>query len=343
MKISILINNHNYRQFLADAIDSALAQTYREVEVVVCDDGSTDGSWPLIQAYGTRIRSWHSPENLGQASAMNAGMALCSGDWVLFLDADDMLEPHAIAACLPLMGAGVAKVQFPLRCINAKGHCLGREVPYLMHDGDVKPIVRRFGSYAGPPASGNVYRRTAIARYFPLDMADWRRAADTPPFILSAFNGTVASIRRPLGCYRLHSRENRARGTFGNVACVPADTLRVDEHRRRTTLALLARKDGIRIEGPFLPSPWNIRTRAVSWRMDRERHPYPDDSVRTLLRLHTQALAACPGYTWPERIAAQTWLAAVLLLPTGLAIRVALTNTSNRLRSRFRQIREHAL
>ena len=57
MRISILINNFNYARFLGDAIDSALAQAGPDVEVIVCDDASTDHSWEVIAGYGTRIRS----------------------------------------------------------------------------------------------------------------------------------------------------------------------------------------------------------------------------------------------------------------------------------------------
>ncbi|MFM2055048.1 MAG: hypothetical protein RL456_3085 [Pseudomonadota bacterium] len=339
MRISILINNFNYGRFLGEAIDSALAQTHPDVEVVVCDDGSTDDSWDVIRRYGPRIRAWRSRENFGQASAMNAGMALCTGDWVLFLDADDWLAPDAMQACAPLMRPDVAKVQFPLRCIDRKGRCMGRQIPYLMHDGDVRPVIRRFGSYAGPPSSGNLYRRAAIARCFPLDMPTWRRAADTPPFIVSAFHGRVASCERALGAYRIHSAANRARGCFGNIATRHADTLRVDAMRRREALALLARVDGPRIEGPFLQPPWNLRTRALSWRTERAHHPYADDGFLPLLRLQARSLAACPGYTWLERRAAQVWLAAFLLMPARWAERLAVTNTSGRLRRWMRPLR----
>ena len=65
--VSILINNHNYERFVAEAIDSALAQTHPAVEVVVVDDGSTDRSREVISRYGTSITAvWK--ENEGQAS-----------------------------------------------------------------------------------------------------------------------------------------------------------------------------------------------------------------------------------------------------------------------------------
>lgn len=341
MRISILINNFNYARFLRDAIDSALAQEDPDVEVIVCDDASTDGSWDIIAGYGSRIRSWRSAENLGQASAMNAGMALSTGEWILFLDADDRLEPDAVTICRPLMTDGVAKIQFPLQCITEDGRRMGRQIPYLMHEGDVRPLIAQFGTYGGPPSSGNVYRRSAIARYFPLNMPDWRRAADTPPFLLSAFNGRVVNAPRALGSYRIHSSTNRARGCFGNISARHGDVLRIETHRRATTLALLARCDGIALDDPPLHTPWNLRTRALSWRAEPERHPYPEDTARSLIRMQADSLAACPGYTWSERRAAQAWLIMTLLVPTAWTTHMAVSNGSSRARRWLRQMRAH--
>lgn len=332
MLVSIVLNNHNYGRFLGQAIDSALAQTYRPIEVIVCDDASTDDSWAVIERYGDRISALRLAHNGGQAAAMNAGFAASRGAFVLFLDSDDLLDPATVATCLPLFEPDVAKVQYPLRCIDEAGRPTGRQVPFLLHQGDVRPVIRRFGSYAGPPSSGNFYRRSAIARYFPLREADWRRAADTPPFILAAFNGRVANAPTALGSYRLHSASNRSRGCFGNIATRPADTLRVDLHRRDASLDILARCDGVRVDGPFLPLPWNLRTRAMSWRLEPEAHPFPEDSAWSLLQLQARSLRACPGYTWFERRASQAWLLGILVVPAALAWRVAITNTSARLR-----------
>lgn len=342
MRISILINNFNYGRFLRDAIDSALAQVDQDVEVIVCDDASTDDSWEVILAYRSRIRCWRSPRNEGQASAMNAGMALCTGDWVLFLDADDRLACDALRTCRALMVDGVAKIQFPLRCITEAGQPMGRQIPYLMHEGDVRPLVQQFGTYAGPPCSGNLYRRSAIARYFPLDMPTWRRAADTPAFVLSAFHGRVVNVTRALGDYRIHSSSNQARGCFGNITARHGDVLRIETHRRTATLALLARHDGITLDTPPLHTPWNLRNRALSWRTEPAHHPYPGDTLPSLMRMQADSLTACPGYTWPERRVAQAWMLATLLAPTSWGTRMALSSASGRARRWFRRLRPHS-
>jgi Glycosyl transferase family 2 len=85
---SVVVNNHNYARFLGHAIDSALAQTYAPIEVLVVDDGSTDASRDVIASYGDKLIPIFK-ENGGQASAFNAGFAESRGEVVLFLDADD--------------------------------------------------------------------------------------------------------------------------------------------------------------------------------------------------------------------------------------------------------------
>jgi glycosyltransferase involved in cell wall biosynthesis len=91
--VSILINNYNYGRFLAEAIDSALAQNYARCEVIVVDDGSTDNSREIIASYGDRIIPILK-ENGGQASAFNAGFAASRGSIICFLDSDDIFLPE---------------------------------------------------------------------------------------------------------------------------------------------------------------------------------------------------------------------------------------------------------
>src|ERR1700719_288784 len=86
--VSIIIPNYNYARYLRIAIDSALAQTYAPVEVIVVDDGSTDNSREVIESYGDRITPIIKT-NGGHGSALNAGYAASRGEIVIFLDADD--------------------------------------------------------------------------------------------------------------------------------------------------------------------------------------------------------------------------------------------------------------
>ncbi|NER50095.1 MAG: glycosyltransferase [Symploca sp. SIO1A3] len=94
--VSILINNYNYGRFLSEAIDSALKQSYSNIEVIVVDDGSTDNSQEIIKSYGEKIVPILK-QNGGQASAFNAGFAASGGEIICFLDSDDLWKTDKVA------------------------------------------------------------------------------------------------------------------------------------------------------------------------------------------------------------------------------------------------------
>lgn len=94
-RVSILIPVYNGRRWLAAAIQSALGQTWDHTEVIVLDDGSTDGSGEVARAFGGTIR-FESQPNGGQNVSRNRLTALSSGEWLAYLDADDELAPDAV-------------------------------------------------------------------------------------------------------------------------------------------------------------------------------------------------------------------------------------------------------
>lgn len=94
--VSVIIPCYNAERWLSEAIDSVLAQTYPDIEIVVIDDGSSDRSLGIIKSYDARI-IWRTGENKGANHARNLGFALSSGDYIQYLDADDYLLPDKIA------------------------------------------------------------------------------------------------------------------------------------------------------------------------------------------------------------------------------------------------------
>lgn len=217
---SIIINNYNYGKYVCNAIDSALQQSYHDVEVIVVDDGSSDDSQTLIREYGNRIKPILKG-NGGQASAYNAGFTVSKGDVVAFLDADDMLHKDAVYHTMEeFKDPDVAKVQFRLEIIDEEGKTSGIHVPAgRMPSGNVLDILLRYGGYGSPPASGNAYRRSALSMIMPIPESDWRIAADSVPSLSSPFFGNVRSIEKVLGYYRVHNKGQRINlGRPGNAA-----------------------------------------------------------------------------------------------------------------------------
>jgi glycosyltransferase involved in cell wall biosynthesis len=93
--VSVVIPTYNYGHCVADAVDSALAQTYPAVEVIVVDDGSTDDTPDRLAKYGDRIRVIRQP-NQGLSAARNAGIRAAAGELVALLDSDDAFHPRKL-------------------------------------------------------------------------------------------------------------------------------------------------------------------------------------------------------------------------------------------------------
>lgn len=93
--VTVVIPTYNYGAYVGQAIESALAQTYPAVEVVVVDDGSTDDTPARLAAYGDRIRVVRQA-NQGLSAARNAGIAAAAGEFIALLDSDDAFHPRKL-------------------------------------------------------------------------------------------------------------------------------------------------------------------------------------------------------------------------------------------------------
>lgn len=204
--VSIVVINHNYEAFLGAALDSALAQDYRPIEVVLVDDGSTDRSAELVAGYGDRIRAVFQA-NAGHTIAANTGFAEARGDFVLFLDADDVLAPDCVSRAVDAIQAGDAKVQYRLATINSQGEDLHMPFPYFPPDfspAHVERQSRLTGWHPWTVSTGNLYARWFLEQLMPIDAARIYRSPDGYLNKLAPLYGAVRSLPHVLGSYRVH-------------------------------------------------------------------------------------------------------------------------------------------
>jgi hypothetical protein len=211
MRFSIVIPCYNAERWLAGAIRSCLDQTARDLEVIVVDDGSSDGSRAIAEAAArsdARVRVI-CQDNQGVGAARNAGLALASGAYVNFLDADDLLAPEKLA----LQGA-VLDDNPRIDCVLCDGSGIdadGREVMTHLVDprrlaGPASMFDLFFSGGQFPPLIPLLRRRVAIdAGGFDTDrrVAGW---ADTAFWMQVGLTGaTQHFIDRPLCQYRMHA------------------------------------------------------------------------------------------------------------------------------------------
>lgn len=221
--VSIVVCNYNYEGYIANAIESALAQKYPRLELIIVDDGSTDGSRQIIESYRNRAEILLK-ENEGQISAYNAALDIVKGEFVFFLDSDDRLLPHAVEEVVATFSVrpNVAKVHFRLRLIDASGHPTGGTIPTHLANGPVAQVMlRQHCLYQSAPGSGNAYRVSVLKKLapLPLDNQD-KHGADFFAIYGCSLLGEVATAghNEPLGEYRVHRKEDQQSFVLGNAA-----------------------------------------------------------------------------------------------------------------------------
>lgn len=215
--LSVVVNNYNYARYLGEAIESALAQAYTPLEVIVVDDGSTDESREVIARFGDRIIPVLK-ENGGQASAFNAGFAAAAGDVVIFLDADDVLLPTAARSAVEGFVPGVAKVYWPLWEIDSDGTPMGTMIPNEpLPEGDFRDRALLLGPIAcrEAPTSGNAWSRGFLERALPMPEDEFRINSDCYLSTLAPIYGEVRTLPDAHSRYRIHGANHYVLMTVG--------------------------------------------------------------------------------------------------------------------------------
>jgi hypothetical protein len=280
--VSVVITNYNYERYLREAILSVLGQTYSNIETIVVDDGSTDGSRAIIEEYRDRLIVLLQ-ENRGPTGAYNAGYAASHGELIAFLDADDVLRRNAVQEVVAAWQPAVAKVQFGLEIVDAFGQSAGAVEPVYPRDYTPNKIGQEFAetsSYIWPPASGNAFSRRFLAQVMPLSPERFR-------FIDGALNtvaplfGEIQTLAEPLGFYRIHANNLWALHRFSETRIRAYLTQRQSEFEY---LRELAPEHGVTLSAgdPLDHSLTFLRYRLIAAKLG-DRAARPADLLRLCL------------------------------------------------------------
>ena len=99
--VSVIIPVYNTAEFLREALDSVLDQTLKDIEIIAVNDGSTDGCAAILDEYSDRV-TVITKQNAGQAAARNDALRIARGEFIFFMDSDDMIRPETLERCLDL-------------------------------------------------------------------------------------------------------------------------------------------------------------------------------------------------------------------------------------------------
>lgn len=213
-KISVIISNYNYGKYIAEAIESVLAQTYHNFELIIVDDGSADHSKEIIQKYceqyPKQIKSIMK-ENGGQASAFNAGFAISTGEIIAFLDADDYWYPEKLSV-ISEHHKNYDAIQHNL-LINNQSKFTYLEDKVCKQ----KRLLEMYGFMGTIPTSGLSFKKDYIKDIFPVPEDSYKICADLYLKIMYLDKGDIFSIDQALGCYRAHDSNNWFNSQFSSI------------------------------------------------------------------------------------------------------------------------------
>jgi len=190
------------RRTIARALDSVAAQTYRDLETIVVDDGSTDGTWELLRER-PGLRLLRAPRPSGAAAARNRGLSAARGRFVAFLDQDDLWRPRFLETALAAFDAEAMIVSTNYDLIGDGGRVsLRRAIRPGRH---LDPAVRALGLEHLPHISSTVLRREVFARVGRFDESFTVLCEDADFWYRAALALGPAAFRlvdRRLACYR---------------------------------------------------------------------------------------------------------------------------------------------
>jgi len=260
--VSFLVASFNGRDYLGEAVASALAQQGVTVEVLVVDDHSSDGSWPLAQqlaAADPRVLALRTPANLGPAAARNVAIAAARGRWLAVLDSDDLIDPERSQRLVEIAEAGGADVVADDLLVFADGspdaprRFLGAAAPRAAEWIDLESYFRGTRMYGRSPDLGFLKPmiRADFLRRRGIRYDETLRIAEDDALIVQLLRAGARYLLVPdaLYRYRKHGTSISHRLSTAHVDKMMAagERLRGDlQNDRAATRALLPRHRALR-------------------------------------------------------------------------------------------------
>jgi glycosyltransferase involved in cell wall biosynthesis len=314
MKLSVIIANYNYEAFVGAAIESALAVNWPNKEVIVVDDGSTDNSKSVIDSYQGRVAAYFRPKS-HQLGAHIFGFEQSAGDIIIFLDADDLLEPDVMQEVAKIWRPGTSKVQYRMNVIEPTGTQLGSAIPQFPSNDDpvhLRRVYLRTMAYTTPPGSGNAYSRDFVRKVFGLDPTIPQ--PDAVLLILAPILGDVLTIQKSLARYRSH---NASYGGMGSLDPVKLQKQLLQDVERALLFTTVSRQLGLAVpDDPLHYSLNHLQYRLASYLVEPATHPFSTDTISGLAYRLVYSATTSSQMRLRDRAILIAWTTVCVLAPS---------------------------
>lgn len=317
-RVSVVINNYNYAEYVGQAIESVLAQTGADVECIVVDDGSTDGSRAVIGAY-SGIKPVYKA-NGGQLSAVQAGFAEASGDIIVHLDSDDVLNPDACREIVAAWRPELSLLQYGLEKIDNASRVIGAYPNERFLAGDHLGFLMKYGYIPSSPMSGNAFSRQYLAELFAVPVPGERMAADGYLIYCAPLYGAVAAIERNLGRYRVHGR-NTSPSAGTDAATLQRQLLNDIKFREGLARNMMHRGFAPKAPLDYL-GPYDFRTILLLNRGHRDLSKVRHIACATAMTQAIRKFLSYPGIPLFNRVKNSLGVVAIAALPPGAVRRL---------------------
>ena len=313
--VSVLVANYNYGHFVQQALDSVLCQSYGSVEVIVCDDGSSDDSCEIIQSYveqDERI-TFIPKENGGVASALNAAFEASRGEIICLLDADDYFEPSKVEKVVTAFRHhDWGLLVHPMMVVDGRGKELQRKPAFSMFEqGWLGPRnIERGGRWMYMEASAVCMRRAIAERAFPIPVERFRSWADAYICTLAALLAPVGYLDEPLAFYRLHSSN-----TSGFSTLSTAQSQKGVDGVRRVVAGVNERLGALGISGMRLEESKHLTLIESSYQVDLFGGEVSRSKLIKRYRAYLREMRRDGLYSPARRILAILFLGSAIALP----------------------------
>lgn len=200
MRVSIIIPAYNAARYISETIKSVLAQTHVDFEILVVDDGSSDNTEEIVKLIDDERIKYFKQKNSGQASARNKGISESSGEFIAFIDADDLWNPQKLEEQLKVFSSNDIGLSYTgRRFIDSHSHKTGAEEPARIN-ADLKDLI--FNNFI---TCSSVVVRSEILKKHNFFFRDQRQGVeDWDLWLRLALVSKFAAVSKPLTSYRIH-------------------------------------------------------------------------------------------------------------------------------------------